>query len=396
MPVPAEIVPRITVTAFKLEATEGTAPTDAAGDALLPENGTGPEGFGREWQDDETQSGALGHFKPHDGGPVLTSHPINMKVHGSGTHGTAPETGQMLQCSFGKESASTAGTVNAAPAPTSTSFTTASGTAPVAHIMEVDTDGAGNFEPTRVLTNAAGALTFWPPFQTVPTGTEDFYAGVAYILTSTQGEMKSGSSFTYYENGQKCVLRGLKGNVTITATVRMPLMMEFAFQGYPEPVVTPAAIGYTPSPVGFGTAYPMVRGIYFRAYYPLEVDSGATTTSIPLRNVDDTASTLYATGTDNAGIDRLIVDVSGAGGWENKPIKNHTYATQTVVLDAGDALSGSPSAGYSAYLERFFCINDTISFNVGHTVTPLDCQGNANTRKGQRFTDRLPEVNWSQ
>jgi hypothetical protein len=397
MAAPNEIIPRKNVTAFKLEAVEGTAPTDAAGDAILPEAGTAPEGFGREWQDDETQTGTIGHFKPHDGGPVQPGHTIPIKFHGSGTHGVAPEIGQMMQCAFGKESVSVADTVNAAPAPTSTSFTLAgAGTAPVGHIMEVDTDGAGNYEPARVLTNVAGALTFWPPFQTVPTGTENVFAGVAYLLTSTFGEMKSGSSFTYFENGQKCILSGLKGNVTITAAVRMPLMLEFTFQGYVEPNVTPAAIGYTPAPVGFGIEYPMVRGIYFRAYYPLEVGAAATTTSIPLRNVDDTTSTMYATGTDNSGIDRLIVDVSGAGGWENKPIKTHDYATQTVTLDAGDALSGAPTAGYSAYIEKFFCINDTISFNVGHTVTALDCQGSNNTRKGQRFTDRLTEVEWSQ
>jgi hypothetical protein len=392
---PVVVVPRKTKTAFKLEAVYGTAPTDTASDAIIPELGTTLSGFSRDWQEDNSQTGSLDHFKPHDGGPAEPGVDLTMKVHGSGTHGTAPDIGQLLQTSFGIESLSTAGTIDVAPAPTTTAFDLATGTAPVGHVLEVELT-TGNFYPVLVKTNVAGSITVWPPLPSAPVGGENVYAGVSYLLTSDDSLMKSGSHFEYFQNGEKCVHSGLKGNVIFTAAIRQPFMAQFVLQGTVAPDETPGAIGYTPAPVGFGEKYHTIRGVLFRAYYVAAVGSGATTEIVPLTFADGTTSQFQANGSDANGIDRLIVDVSGAGGWENQPLKNFTYSTQTGVVDAADAFSGAPAEGNTAYIEKVFCLNDTITFDVGHTVTRLDCQTSDSSWNGQQFTDRMPAIDWSQ
>jgi hypothetical protein len=155
--------------------------------------------------------------------------------------------------------------------------------------------------------------------------------------------MLSGSGFFYFENGEKAILSGLKGNVIFTSAIRQPLMAEFAMLGSVAPVTSQAAIGYTPAVPGFGTAYPMCVGITLKAYIPCEVDTGATTTSIPLRYTDDSASSFEVT----ANTDKLIVDYNGSASYETKTITAWNYNTQTATVAA---LSGAPSAGNAAYI----------------------------------------------
>jgi len=377
------IIPRDCILAFKTEATEGTAPTDTTTDVVIPEIGLTMTGFSRNWVDDNSMTGSLGHLKPHDGGPVEPELTVQLKVHGRSDAGVW-EMSQMLEACGLEQSAGTLGTADTSPL-TTTSFAFATGAGAAGHLCDVDLTGVGT-ETRRITSYTTGTATVWPPLSAAPTSGDALYPGYAYLLTSTQSAMKSGSAFLYFPNGQKVVLSGLRGNVVFTATIREPLMAEFTFSGIKAPVVTPGAIGYTPAPIGYGTAYPMVRGIFLKSYIPALVSGTPSTTSIPLTYTDGTTGEYTFYGTDDNQVANLIVDV-GSSVYETKPIKSFDYATQTITLAVGDALSGAPSAGANAYIEHQTCLPDTLTFDLGHVFTRLDCAQEDDGWKKALFTE---------
>lgn len=384
------IIPKETVHAFAVESVEGTAPSDAASDAMIPELGASITGFTRAWQDDNSMLGHIGHLKPHDGGPEEPGQVVTFKVHGKGSAGS-PEIGPYMKCAFGSESVGVIGDADSTPL-TTTSFAFATGSAAVGHLCDVDL--TGGTETRRILTYSTGTVTVWPPLSAAPAENDVLYPGVAYLLTSGSS-MSSGSGFWYFANGQKCVVSGLRGNVVFTAAIRQPLMAEFTMQGIKAPVLTPAAIGYTPAPVGWGISYPIVRGIFLKSYIPVLVGGSATTTSIPITKADGTAGDFTFYGTDDNQVDKLIVDV-GSSVYETQPIKSFTYATQTITLDVGDALSGAPAEDATAYIEHQTCLPDTLTFDAGHVFTRLDCAQEDDSYVGQVLTDRMATVSWSE
>jgi hypothetical protein len=378
----AFVVPQTTQHSFKVETTEGTAPTDAASDSVLPNISPTIKGLSRNWVDRNLMVGHLGRLRPLDGGPADDlGWDVQVEARASGTLNTAPEIGQYLQCCFGKEAVGVNGTVQASPSPTTTGCTVSGATIVAGQVVDIQIAGGSTYEPRRILTESSGALTWWPPVSAPPGTGDTVRAGVSYILTSTQSEMKSGTGFWYFENGQKLVLAGGRGNAVFTLAIRNPMMIDFAMQSYVDPAASTAAIGYTWAPPDFEQVPPMILGIENRVYIPAEVAAGATTESVPLRFVSNDTSYFEV----DTATDKLIVDYSGSGGWETKDFATWTYATQTATCTA---LSGAPSEGNSAYIQRTICVNDTLKFDAGHTFTRKDCISAASGWTGQGLTKR--------
>lgn len=117
------VAPRSTKTSFKIETTEGTAPTDTAADSLLVNIAPSIKGLTRNWFDRNVMLGHLGHLRPLDAGPSEPGCAIQVEAKGSGTHGDAPEIGQMLECSMGVKTIGVAGIVSAATTASTSAFT---------------------------------------------------------------------------------------------------------------------------------------------------------------------------------------------------------------------------------------------------------------------------------
>jgi hypothetical protein len=382
------VTPKATKVAFKLEATEGTAPTDAAADSILANIAPEISGFSREWFERALMIGHLGRLPPLDAGPSEPGCSIQVYGRGSGTHGTAPEIGQMLECSMGAKTLGVTGTVAASPAPTTTAATVTSATIAAGQLIDIEI-GTGVYETRRVITSAAGpAITWWPPTSAAPATGANVYPGVSYIISSTQADYKSGSAFFYFPNGEKAILSGLKGNPTFTFAIRQPMVIDFAFQGIKSPVTSQTAIGYTWAPPDFLVVPPVCLGIELRVYIPALVKTGTTTTSVLLKKLDGSASYFEATDA----VDKLIVDV-GSSVYETKTIATWTYATQAATCTA---LSGAPAANAPAYIQRTICVPDTLTLNPGHAFTRIECMAATDGWISTQVSDRVPEISWSQ
>jgi hypothetical protein len=387
-------VPKATKHSFKLETQEAVAPVDAASDSVLVNLAPTLRGFTKNWIPDNSMGGHLGRYRPLDGGPADDiGWDAQVKAKGSGTLGVAPELSQYLQCSFGKVSVGVAGTVDASPTPTTTGATLTGATVQAGHLADIEMSG-GDYETRRILSEAAGAVTWWPPTSEAPASGANVRPGVAYILTSTHSETKSGSGFFYFQNGEKLVMSGARGNARFTLGIRQPMLIDFAMQGIVIPAVSQTSIGYTWAPPDFAIVPPMCLGVALHVYIPALVGAGASSTSVPLTYPD--GSTAYYEATDAVANptnpDQLIVDV-GSSVYETKDIATWTYSTQTATCTA---LGGTPSEGNNAYIRRIICIPDTLIFDAGHIYTRLDCMSATSGWSGQRLTGREATVEWSE
>jgi hypothetical protein len=198
--------------------------------------------------------------------------------------------------------------------------------------------------------------------------------------------MKSGSAFFYFENGEKCIMSGLRGNATLTFGIREPLLIDFAFNGIKAPVTSQTAIGYTWAPPGFAVAATMCLAVELRVYIPAKIKTATTTTSIILKYTDGLDSYFEAT----AGVDKVICDV-GSSVWETRLINTWTYATQTAAVTA---FTGDPADDSLCYLQRNICIPNTLTIDPGHVYTKLDCMNEADGWVGSRLTSRESTVTW--
>lgn len=384
----AYIAPKATKTSFKIEATEGTAPTDAASDSLLVKIAPSITGLSRNWFERDVMLGHVGRLRPLDAGPAEPGCTIQVEAKGSGTHGTAPEIGQMLECSFGVKTVGVAGTVAASPTPTTTAFTVTGATIAAGQLVDVEVS-AGVYETRRVITSGAGpAITIWPPVSAAPGTGANVYPGVSYLLSSTYSNYKSGSAFFYMPNGEKIVLSGLKGNPTFTLGIREPMLIDFEFAGIKAPVTSQAAIGYTWAPPDFAIIPEVCLAVEMRVFIPALVKTGSSVTDVLLKNLDGSASYFEAT---NA-VDKLIVDV-GSSVYETKTITTWTYSTQTAVVPT---LGGAPAANAHAYIQRTICVPNTLTIDPGHVFTRMDCMSATDGWVSQQITDRNPSVTWDQ
>jgi hypothetical protein len=391
------IVPRTTKFSFKKEAAGafGVAPTDAASDSVLTNNPATPRGLGRNWIPNDSIIGHLGRLRPHDGGAMDDiGFDAQLQIKGSGTAGVAPECGQLLECSFGKESVGVAGTVAASPAPTTVAFTYegASADVPVGHLADIEIS-TGVYRTRRILTNAAKAVTVWPPLPSAPASGANVIPGVSYLLTSTPSEMASGTGFWYFENGEKLSISGNRGNPVFNLAIRQPIAVDFAMTACVEPVHSQTPIGYVWAPPGLLIMPPMCLGVDIKVYIPAKVAAGATTTSIPLKTTGGLTSYFEATDAvaNSVAPDQLIVDV-GSGVWETKSIATWTDATQTATCTA---LGSAPAENQNAYIQRTICVNDALSFDPGHTVTRFDCMDSASGWANSQISARETRVEWS-
>jgi hypothetical protein len=379
------MLPKGSRMSFELETTEGTAATDDAKSSVLAEIGTSLRGIGVNWVERQYMAGHIGNYRPLNGGlPDDLGYDLVYHAKASGTHGTAPEIGKHLECSFGVKSVGVAGTIAASPAATTTGCTLTDATVAPGHLIDLPI--GATFETRRVLTESSGAITWWPPTSAAPTSAATAYPGVAYLITSANASMKSGTARFYHQNQEIDTFTGCKGNVVFTLQIRQPMLMEFAMNGINYPLPAQAAIDYTWAPPDFLVVPQTCLSVYLRAYIPCEVAGGASTTSVPLRNIDNSTSFFEA---QNA-VDKLIVNTGTA--YETKTIATWTYSTQTATVTA---LTGAPAEGAAAYIERLICIPDTIKIDTGHTFERQECMGATYGWSGQGFVNRLPMIDWS-
>ena len=387
------IVSRTTKFAFKEEATFNTAPTDAAANSLLTNGICTPRGLGINWVANDGIVGHLGHLRPHNAGyKDDLGFDCQLQVKGSGTAGVAPDIGDLLECSFGKETLGVASTVSASPTPTTVSATVAGGTIGVGQLADIEY-ATDTYQPARILTNATNALTWWPPVPAAPATGADVIPGVSYLLTSTPSEMKSGTGFWYFENGEKKYITGCRGNVKFAWKLKQPILADFALNGCGVgPTDTQTPIGYTWLPPYLSVMPPVVMGITLKVYIPAKVKTGSSTTSVLLKTTDGLTSYFWATDAvaNPSNPDRLIVDV-GASVWETKDIATWTYSTQTATCTA---LTGAPAADQNAYIEKRLCLPEAITFDPGHTVTRYDCATSTYGWAGSQITAREATVEW--
>ena len=382
------IIPKTSKVAFKIETTEGTAPTDAASDSVLVNLAPSIKGLTRNWAERNLMLGFMGRLRPLDAGPSDPGCSIQVQARGSGTHGTAPEIGQMLECSMGVKTLGVTGTVAASPTPTTTAFTVTGATIAVGQLVDVEVS-TDVYETRRVITSAAGpAITVWPPLSAAPGTGANVYPGVSYLLSSTPTDYKSGSAFFYFPNGEKLVLSGLRGNPTFTLGIREPMLIDFEFMGIKAPVTSQAAIGYSWAPPDFDIIPEVCLAVEMRVFIPALVKTGSSTTSVLLKNLDGSASYFEATDA----VDKLIVDV-GSSVYETKTITTWTYATQTATVPT---LGGSPAENAHAYIQRTICIPGELKIDPGHVFTKLECMAATDGWVSQHITDRNPVITWDQ
>jgi hypothetical protein len=333
---------------FEDEASEGDAPTFAGGDVILAQQG-GEVKLGRTIVDRNLMTGnldSLGHMVTgYDATATFTT-----ELKGSGTHGVAPETGDMFKNVFGAESVGIAGTVAASPSPTTTGCTTTSDTTVAGHIARVETAGTLH-EYVRVLTSAAHAHTWWPPTTVAPDSGDDWFPGVAYLLKSARTDFTSGCIAAYPGgSGLKIVMPGARGKCKIRLKVNEPAYVDWEFKSLWYTIEQAAQLTTTPD-----VTYkpPICKGIITYWYYDGVGAAGSTTTSTVV-----SATPPWEATTD----DYLIIDV-GSSVYETQKITGWTFATQTATTSA---FGGALSAGEDCYLRRNMEINNLeISIDPG-------------------------------
>lgn len=372
---------KLTEFAYEEEATEGTAETDAAADAILIKYGASLR-LGREIIDRELMTTSLSKLGHLVGGYDDCGFDITTEGKGSGVQLTKPEFADMLKGVMGSESVGVNGTVKAAPAPTTTGCTvTGTPTIIAGHIARIEVT-AGNFEYARILTAGAPAadvaVTWWPPTSAAPADGEDVQSGVAYILKSAGADFASGTGFFYTSNGAKFVFPGCRGTATLHLAVGQPLFIDWSMNalGYIRSQGTSA---YTPTP---DVTYepPICLGITCNYIYDAIGVTGSTTESTKLSATSDLEA---------AAGDILIIDV-GSSVYETKSILTWTYATQTATHAA---FTGAIAADDDAYIVRNFDIS-SLDIEIAPEWEPIQAMHGTYGPIAQRAVDRSINVNW--
>lgn len=372
--------------AFEIEATEGTAPTDDANDAILINEGGLALRLGREVIPRKLLHGSLSQLAPVMGKySDDLGFDIQVEVKGSGTQNTAPEIGDLLAVLLGTENVGANGTVAASPSPSTSGLTITGGTFVAGQLARVEVT-AGNFEISRILTLATGAATFFPYFSAAPGSTLAVQAGVTYTLLSSS--FGSGSAFFYFDGGEKLILSGCKcTSAKLTMDVGQPMMLDMSFQAL-NYAFTHGTQGYTPT-VNITTQPPVCLGMTVARYYDATVVTGSTTTSVILTATPDLE---IAVG------DTLIVYVAGSTSYETKTITGVSGAYGADKTLTVTALSGAPAASAQAYIKRTTTLETgaSMGINISPEVTKTADLNNSYGSTAQRYTDREVTVDMSQ
>jgi len=128
---------------------------------------------------------------------------VNLELRGSGSAGTAPEFGPLLETLLGTEQTVSADTVEAASG-TASGFD-ASESWPIGTVVRIDVNGDGSVYDVRVITAKSGSgpytYTVNRAFSSTPADAADITAGVTYFHAGTESEQYF--TFEQYLDGVK-------------------------------------------------------------------------------------------------------------------------------------------------------------------------------------------------
>lgn len=354
------------------EATEGTNPGYTGTDAIAMR----PEGesynTNRELLEPGYRTSSWSKTAPtvgqvsDDTGFVL---PVWARGKGSGSK---IDYAVPMKVAMGSEVQSTSGTVNASPAPSTIGFTLATGSVSVGDIIRV------NGEYTRVLTEAAGAITFWPPLTAAPSGTDAVTVDYTYKLLSDNPSFVTMSGIWEFNGNKYLEFLGCRCGFEMNFEVGQRCSINFnVIANNYDPDY---ASSVTPT-IDSSTEAPVCLGIGLYAYYVGTVGAGATVDDVPVVSSPEI---------DLEVGDYIIIDV-GAGVYETRQIDS--FSGLTVTVDT--SLSGAPSEGNTLYIRRGQCggVGDSLGITVEMESDRVRCMAASSGTKKQYYTGRTVTVN---
>jgi len=374
---------------YKEEVTENTAPTDAAGDAVLLTQDDLAVNLPRELIELNWMQGTLSKDVPLAGIFEDLGFNASCYLRGSGTQGSAPDWAILMKHVMGDVFAGTNDAVEAAPAPTTTAFEVSTGSNfKQGGINRIEVT-AGNFEFGRVLSVATDLLSYWPPFSAAPGAGLAAQSGYNFLLKSGVSDFKTGSAYFYMDGTKKLVLSGCRGRAAqIALEVGQPAKLTFdmAALSYAHSY---AAQGYTPT-YNRTTKPPIVLGIQHDIIYHGTQALTSAVGSVLVSSSDGNAPLEVAVG------DLIIIDTDGAGAYETQTILSVTNSgSDPVTLTHGNF--SAVNVGSTALIVRSNpnCMR-SMEININMELIDVECASSTTGKATRLQADRTVEVNFEE
>jgi hypothetical protein len=362
--------------AAREETTEGDLIADGAGYALLLRDDALAINISRELLPGNYITGSYTKTAPLAGmytdeiGLVL---PFYLRGEG------ADDFGVILKALFGTDEDNTDDTVDAAPSPTADGWTMSGTTINAGQLIRVEVSGSTT-QPTRVLTESSGAITIWPPLDTVPTSADPVQAGRSFVLASSGHPTLS--LYAYMDGDKRLTFAGCRPTaMTMTFEVGQKIPLDVTCVGL-APTHTISALGYTPT-LDKTTSPLVCTGMTMLTTYAQQAKGVPTTTETIL----DTSEIEVTTN------DKLIADV-GAGVWETVAISNVSGDAGGDITLTHAALSGAVSATDTVYIQRAACptIGSSLTVNMTMDREPINCMTSSSGKSASVYTGRTIEL----